>query len=130
MIWTAKKESESNSRLTEAYGDLERCDSLAVVPCVGSRVFMRARWGGISPGSSAPRKNVGFSPGLQEENVLDRRVNGCSHPLMWRQNCSQCQGKCIKSRELRVAHLLKMAAIFQSKGDTGERSMGHFRDDL
>lgn len=41
MIWTAKKDLESNSRLAEAYGGLERCDSLAVVPCAGSRVFMR-----------------------------------------------------------------------------------------
>lgn len=29
-----------------------------------------------------------------------------------------------------MTHLLKMEAIFQSKGDTEERSVGHFRGDL
>lgn len=50
--------------------------------------------------------------------------------LLGRQTCLQYQGKFIKSRELEITHLLKMEAIFQSKGDTEERSMRHFRGDL
>jgi hypothetical protein len=53
MIWIAKRDLETNSRLTEAHGGLERCDSLAVIPFVGSRVFMRtSREGEIGMGAA------------------------------------------------------------------------------
>lgn len=84
MIWTAKKDVELNSGLTETYGGLERCDSLAVVPCVGSRVFMRTstegEMGWDQPWELSSAEECGFSPGLQEEHVLDGRMNGWHPP--------------------------------------------------
>lgn len=50
MIWTAKKDLESNSGLTETFGGLERCGFLAVAPCVGSRVSMRTSREGETDG--------------------------------------------------------------------------------
>lgn len=62
MIWVAKRNLESNSRLTEAQEGLERCDSLAVILYVGSRVFMR----------TSREREVGW--GQPQSSLLNQRM--------------------------------------------------------